>query len=128
MTKSEMTKIAILQKQGLGYRRIAAELGLSPNTLKVYCKNHPVKAEDHSDNCCKHCGNPLNKHHPSKKFCNDQCRMAWWNSHRVLVQKKAFHNLTCEVCGKPFTVYGKPKQRFCSRDCYYSHRRKVVAP
>ena len=37
MTKAEMRRIHVLQLQGLGYRRIAAELGLSVNTVKSYC-------------------------------------------------------------------------------------------
>ena len=34
MTKAEMRRIHALQLQGLGYRRIAAELGLSVNTVR----------------------------------------------------------------------------------------------
>jgi len=125
MTDSDRKNIRCLQKQGLGYRRIAAQLGLSENTVKAYCKRHPVMQEVYVDSRCKQCGELLVKKHPSKHFCNDRCRMAWWNQRRTLVKKQTYHQLICEKCGLPFTVYGKPHQRFCSRACYHAYRKAI---
>ncbi len=38
MNLEEKNNIAKLQRKGLGYRRIANELNLSPNTVKSYLK------------------------------------------------------------------------------------------
>jgi len=127
MTEREIVRITQLQKQGLGYRRIASELRLSPNTVKSYCKRHPVAVETYDKSLCKNCMTPLVKHKQTKQFCSDQCRTSWWNRHRALMKKKTYHKLVCETCSKPFSVYGKPRQRFCSRECFYRHRRKAEA-
>jgi len=134
MTKAEMRRIHVLQLQGLGYRRIAAELGLSVNTVKSYCQRHPVgddltkRSTSEKRDQCKYCGANLIMT-PGKRprmFCSDECRMAWWKKNRHQMQKKTFHTKLCQYCGREFTVYGKPSQRFCSRHCFAEHRRKVV--
>lgn len=126
------TQITELQRSGLGYRRIAAALDLPVNTVKSFCRRHPLQMDpvqevpvQHAR--CRNCGEivDLTKTKCKKLFCSDACRMAWWNTHRNLVQKKTMHTLVCESCGKSFEVYGKPGQRFCSRACYYDHRRKA---
>lgn len=134
MTKAEMRRIHALQLQGLAYRRIAAELGLSVNTVKSYCQRHPVgtvlekRAKSSPDNVCKHCGSELSMT-PGKRrrlFCSDDCRMAWWKKNRRQMQRKTYHTKLCQCCGREFSVYGKPSQKFCSRHCFADHRRKVV--
>ena len=43
MTDQERMKIDVLRKQGLGYKKIAANVGLSLNTVKSYCKSHACR-------------------------------------------------------------------------------------
>lgn len=116
-------EVIALQKQGLGYRRIAAALGLSPNTVKDYCKRHPYIPAQKS---CQQCGIPIvnTPHKREKKFCSDRCRMEWWNSHPELVNRQSVYHLVCCRCGKPFDAYGKASQKYCSRACYAEARRK----
>ena len=53
-------KIRELQMQGHGYKKIAKILGISENTVKSYCRRHPV------ENSCLQCGRALS-HTQGKK-------------------------------------------------------------
>ena len=131
MTKDEINIITQLQQQGFGYRRIAALTNIAVDTVKSYCKRHPVDATDceaPSDAYCRQCGRPIQftPHRKPKQYCSDKCRMAWWNSHRDQVNRKAYRTIICEHCGVAFEVYGAPKRRFCSTTCAAASRKKVV--
>lgn len=65
-------------------------------------------------------------HRKPKKFCSDKCRMAWWNSHQELVNRKAIYHLACAHCGQSFDSYGNKNRKYCSRRCYDDARRKGV--
>lgn len=128
MTDGERSRIIALQYKGYGYKRIAAETGLSQNTVKSFCARHPVQIEELSDLnvLCRNCRVPLEQtpHKRKRLFCSDACRMAWWNAHPERVQRKAYYTLTCRHCGKQFESYGNAHRVFCSRDCYLRFRRK----
>jgi endogenous inhibitor of DNA gyrase (YacG/DUF329 family) len=113
-------KIRELQMQGHGYKKIAKILGISENTVKSYCRRHPV------ENSCLQCGRALShtQGKKRKKFCSDKCRLTWWNSHKEFVKKKTFYTLTCQHCGQLFESYGNSKRKFCSRACFNDSRRK----
>lgn len=116
-------EIIALQKQGYGYRKIAANLNLPLNKVKYYCEKHPY---DPNQKNCPTCGAVIKNtlHKRAKRFCSDKCRMTWWNSHPELVQRKAIYHLTCAHCGKSFDAYGKANKKYCSRACYADARRK----
>ena len=128
MTEGERSCIIALQYKGYGYKRIAAETGLSQNTVKSFCARHPVQIEELSGSnvLCRNCRTPLEQtpHKRRRLFCSDACRMAWWNAHPERVQRKAYYTLTCRNCGKQFESYGNSHRVFCSRDCYLQFRRK----
>jgi endogenous inhibitor of DNA gyrase (YacG/DUF329 family) len=128
MTNEERMRIAELQRQGYGYKKIATITGLPQNTVKSYCSRHPLQKNDfaESDGLCRNCKKPLEQtpHKRQKKFCSDFCRMAWWNNHPELVQRKAYYTVTCAHCGNQFKSYGNAHRRFCSRACYAEFRRK----
>ncbi len=130
MTDQERTQIIQLQNEGLGYKRIAAELNLPVNGVKSFCRRHPVTKDTASFGSagCRQCGAPLTQlpHRKAKKFCSDKCRMAWWNSHQDQVNRKAFYTLVCPTCGKEFQSYGKKHRIYCSRACYAQARSKGV--
>lgn len=128
MTNYEIQQIRALQCQGLGYRRIAAMLNLSPNSVKSYCQRHPLKPAVKADGYCKQCGSPLTFVVGKKKrqFCSDRCRQIWWNAHREEVNKRTFHERNCLQCGQRFSVYGRTAQLYCSRRCFAASRRKVA--
>lgn len=116
-------RINELRRQGLGSRKIAGILKISENTVKSYCRRHPLIP---NENVCPQCGFPVKRtpHKKDKKFCSDHCRMAWWNSHKDLVNRKAIYHLTCQHCGQPFDSYGNVNRKFCSRTCYAKARQK----
>lgn len=117
MTAVERESVAYLQAHGLGYKRIASQLGLPINTVKSFCSRHaPVPIE----NLCAQCGLPLvqTSGKRMKRFCSDACRMAWWRAHPSLLNRKGFYDLTCSYCGDSFKSYGNPRRKYCCRDCY----------
>ena len=123
MTGQKANSIIALQKQGYGYKRIAAETGIPLNTVKSFCRRHPA---EEAESFCLCCGSPLEHvpHKKKKKFCSDACRMKWWNSHQDQVQRKAFYTFTCKCCGKEFIAYGNSHRSYCSKACASSSRGK----
>lgn len=121
MTKDDTKRITELQNKGMGYKRISALTGFPVNTVKSYCRRHPVGKYK----ICQQCGTPVKQtpHKRAKVFCSDACRMAWWKAHPEQIQRKVYH-LTCAWCGKPFDSIGNGKRQYCSRACYADARRK----
>ena len=129
MTKEEKQNILTLQSQGLGYKRIAATLGISENTVKSFLKRADKVPEifrvpetpqvDDGKHRCLQCGKPVpqNPGRKEKKFCSDACRYRWWNSHPA---KDA--DRICPVCGERFTAYGRRSRKYCSHACYILDR------
>lgn len=130
MTTYEKEQIVLLQHKGYGYKRIASTLNLPVNGVKTFCRRHPVVKEPSpiASDCCLYCGTYLTQlpHRKKKKFCSDKCRMAWWNSHPDQVNRKAYYEFSCPVCGRTFESYGKKDRVYCSRACYVEARRKEV--
>lgn len=111
-----------LRRKGYGYKKIASELGLSPNTVKSYLRRYS-EAENPLVRCLC-CGAVVNQtpHRKAKKFCSDKCRMAWWNAHPERISRKAFYSHTCQQCGATFESYGNDHRKYCSRACYTKAR------
>jgi endogenous inhibitor of DNA gyrase (YacG/DUF329 family) len=73
---------------------------------------------------CPQCGKniaPVSGRKP-KKFCSDECRVRWWNSHSGQVSRKALYSFKCASCGGDFTAYGNSNRRYCSHACYCADR------
>lgn len=132
MTGEQKQRIQDMRLQGTAYSQIADLLGLSVNTVKSFCRRNSINAcnasndtgnEDNKEKC-KQCGNRLTQPTKGKArtFCSDQCRYAWWNSHRHQPDRKASHRLTCTYCGREFISYGNPNRKYCCHACYTSHR------
>ena len=140
MTNEQRTVVESLRSQGLGYKRIAAQTGISANTVKSYLRKYapsdveqaaPVIIQEPLTNTaaereflCHYCGKPVaqNPGRKEKKFCSDSCRTLWWNSHLDLVKRKAIYHFTCPTCGKEFTAYGNDHRKYCSHACYIEDR------
>lgn len=130
MTNNEMLLIARIQREGLGYKKIAAIVGLPVNTVKAYCRRHPVESPVENTTStdvhrCRSCGKPitLTPHKKERKFCSDKCRLEWWNSQPELMKRKTIHTFTCACCHKTFQSH-KSEQKYCSRKCYDLARRR----
>jgi endogenous inhibitor of DNA gyrase (YacG/DUF329 family) len=136
MTNEQKEALAHMRSEGFGYASIAKAVGLSVNTVKSHCRRNNLpceKVEFQNGDAkmgkplyCQYCGKPLEQKPNIKprKFCSDKCRFAWWNRHPAEVNRKAFYNFVCTHCGKEYTIYGRPKSKFCSRACAGQHRIK----
>lgn len=73
---------------------------------------------------CRWCGNPVAQTpgRKEKMFCSDPCRVRWWNRNRHSSQRKTCLQLVCPTCHKPFSSYGNPNRKYCSRPCYFTDR------
>ena len=140
MTNTQKTVVESLRSQGLGYKRIAAQTGISANTVKSYLRKiAPLAVEQATPDSipesrpkeapcekhiCRYCGTSVeqNPGRKEKKFCSDSCRIHWWNTHPDAVDKKAFYDFTCACCGKPFRAYGNSQRKYCCHACYVQAR------
>ena len=122
MKKQQIKIINQMLQQGKNTTEISVTLDIPSSTIRAHLRRHP---EFYSGRSCRNCGKamvqPVGR--KEKHFCSDKCRMAWWNSHREQIQKKAYYHLTCAYCGKEFESYGKRDRKFCCRDCYDQSRR-----
>ena len=139
MTNEERIIVDRFRAKGHGYKKIAAETGISANTIKSYLRKAPMPASDSpvnappsssaedaepADKSCDYCGNsvPQIPGRKIKRFCCDECRMRWWSNHMSLVDRKAVYHYTCPACGKEFSVYGNAHRKYCSHACYIADR------
>ena len=122
MTNEEIKKISVLQRQGKGYKAIADTLGLPVNSVKSWCRRHPL---DDATGHCQQCGAPIHQtpHKRQRKFCDSACRIAWWNAHPEDRIKKPAYDHTCAFCGQPFSSE-RAGSKYCSTRCFADARRK----
>lgn len=132
LTDHQKKDILALRRSGLGYGTIAQRLGLTKNTVAGACR----KCKDYivqlallpsSDSLhCRHCGAPI-KCTPGKRarlYCSDACRRAWWKEHQEQSKprERSLHSVSCQNCGRMFTVWGQRKGKYCSHRCYIEAR------
>lgn len=126
MTSDEKREIRLLQQRGFGYKKIAAHLGLSVNTVKSHIRRHSANENyDFNKGFCKQCGKRVPQHskRKEKKFCSDKCRMTWWAAHPDMASKQSLIYVTCAYCGAEFRSRKSQKRKYCSRNCYFNARR-----
>ncbi|WP_336433279.1 RNA polymerase subunit sigma-70 [Eubacterium pyruvativorans] len=126
--------MAVMRSNGYGYRAIAGKLGISPNTVKSYCRRNGLggvaqprrKAIQFTGEItpCRNCGMEIHQVAKRKKkiFCCDKCRNEWWNNHLDLIDRRTFHTQICPTCGREFEVYGSAPRKYCSHPCYVRDR------
>jgi len=114
-------KIIDLRKKGMGNKLIAKELNLNPSTVAKFVQKYGDVFEDLRK--CPQCGTLFKrtKGHNPKKFCSNECRMKWWNSHRDLIKHKNEKEVKCQHCGKVFRSF-TPGRKFCSIHCSLAER------
>jgi len=129
MTQQQKEKLRRMRLSGKTYADIGTVLNLKESTVRTYCCRNGLTDKDIQEsqpktNVCQFCGKPLSqtpKHRP-KKFCSDNCRMAWWAKHRDELLRKANYTVVCKQCGKEFISYGNKGRKFCGRDCYFAFK------
>ena len=134
MTNCEKNAIRRMRQRSSAYKEISEMLGLPEATIKTFCKRNHLQdtdlqtleaaKEDFAISAvCVQCGKELvqNDKRKPKRFCSDDCRLFWWNSHRNEVAPKNTHKLVCSVCGKEFQSYSA-NRKYCCHACYISGR------
>ena len=136
MTLFQKEQVRRMRGEGKSYSKIATCLGISENTIKSYCQrnnlggiNDTSKAgqadiEKEVFNFCKNCGKSIEQRpgRKQRKFCSDECRITWWNSHMDLVSQKSIYHLECMGCRKSFDSYGNKNRKYCTHACYIKDR------
>lgn len=120
MTKEETDKIRQMMSDGIGYRAIATFLGMPVNSVKSWCRRHPIIKEEY----CLWCGNTIQQtpHKRMKKFCSDKCRYRWWSKHpEHRISEKPYKHI-CINCGNSFSTSRK-ESKYCSVSCFAEIRR-----
>ena len=131
VTAYQERRIRALRYRGVGYRSIAAELGISRDTVRNYCTSHELDgiATDQTypdQNICPYCSGEIiqPRRGRRRRFCSDTCCRKWWAAHPDAIRQspEAQHHLTCAYCGRGFTSYGNASRRYCSHNCYIRDR------
>lgn len=149
MTKEQKIRIMQLRSANTGYKRIAETLGISPNTVKSFCRRNgftvtasPIVVDSneaevsHSRQgeeatlcevdayACRQCGKHIEQipGRKAKRFCSDACRMKWWRAHDGQMAHRNTRMVICPGCGTSFEVYGAHPRKYCCRACYVRHR------
>lgn len=122
MTKEQKTLILYYREQHMTYRQIGEKLGLSPDTVKTFCRrNTPQedRTETSASSQCRNCGAPVHllPGRRERLFCSPACRTAYWRKHNLL-GKDPQH---CAGCGALLTG-GSVSRKYCSHACYIRHR------
>ena len=122
MAINEQTKIEIraLRLQGYGYRKIAAEIGISRDLVRNYCKTNGLDGLGSSlinVPRCANCGKaievkPIGRR---RKYCSDKCRHQWQEANPLM------HEHSCIYCGKKFTSPAK-LAKYCCHKCFERDR------
>ena len=137
MNELERQKIRKLRNQGYGYLRISNLLGISPNTIRSFCKKENIAGYIKSGEqlkgkenlvICKQCGKKFFQiaGKKSKVFCSDACCKVYWNLHKDKERRAGTKKYKCPICGNEYYEYPLKNKRYCSRECYYSSKRKAV--
>jgi len=137
VTDIEKQQIQELRIKGVGYKAIAAVLGMSRDTVRGYCKRNGLEGdsivislnvEEKKKNhlLCTCCSKPIkqNDRGRARRFCSDECRRKWWNDNPQERNRNdaATYKYSCPHCGKEFSCYGNKKRKYCSHDCYIKSR------
>lgn len=112
MTEEQKSQIKAFRNNGLGYKLIAKELGISVNSVKSFCRRneHYDTPKDETPRC-EQCGKALQNipGQKKKRFCSDRCRQTWWNSHLDIVKRKAVYVYICPVV-RSFLYTAMPRE------------------
>ena len=122
MTQEQKTLILYYREQHMTYRQIGEKLGLSPDTVKTFCRRNGAqtgKTAQSAECRCRNCGAPV---HPlpgrrERLFCSPACRTAYWRKHNLLGKDPRY----CAGCGALLTG-GSASRKYCSHACYIRHR------
>lgn len=122
MKVTERDEINRLRSLGYGHIKIAQQLGLSENSVKSFCRRHPLQTAEprrQAKGTCPQCGAKVDSR---RRFCSDACRTAWWNAHREHPNGKGQAGFICQYCTKSFAGYPAQNPKYCCHACYIAAR------
>ena len=104
------------------YRQIGEKLGLSPDTVKTFCRRNTPRedrTEASASSQCRNCGAPVHllSGRRERLFCSPACRTAYWRKHNLLGKDPRY----CAGCGALLTG-GSTSRKYCGHACYIRHR------
>ncbi|WP_034438869.1 RNA polymerase subunit sigma-24 [Clostridium ihumii] len=132
MTGEQKEKVKQMRQQGIGYKQIANEIGLSRDSVRGYCRRHGLDGfgeelamkrkmllqEEFLYVLCLQCGKEIKQNATGRKrkYCCMECKRIWDKTHHKS------YNLKCSYCGKEFKSLGIKHLKYCCRDCYIKDR------
>jgi endogenous inhibitor of DNA gyrase (YacG/DUF329 family) len=137
MTEVEKQQIYDLRLKGIGYKAIAAVLGLSRDSVRGYCKRTGLEGDAKAVSLnvdemkkqnliCICCSKPLkqNGRGRTRRFCSEECRRKWWNDNtdKRTMNEDAIYKYTCPTCNTEFSCYGNRLRKYCCHNCYIKSR------
>ena len=137
MTDSQRAMIRQLRLDGVGYKGIAAQLNLSRDVVRNFCKKNGLEGDGvvvdlnfevkkQTGVLCMNCAKPLGKtkRGRAKRFCSEPCRRSWWkeNPDKKTMKASAMYKMVCPCCGQEFISYGNKNRKYCSHECYIKDR------
>ena len=112
MTRTQKTTILEMRAEGITYKAIAAQMGMSLGSVKMFVSRHN-RADDRR---CEQCGKLLPKGAgASQRFCSTKCKNVWWKAHPGKTAGDKLLSCTCTICGKTDTSHPDLEFRYCSR-------------
>ena len=122
MTKEQKILILHYREQHMTYRQIGEKLGLSPDTVKTFCRRKRAQSERTEESVqaqCRNCGAPVHllPGRRERLFCSPACRTAYWRKHNLLGGTPRY----CAGCGALLTG-GSASRKYCGHACYIRHR------
>lgn len=133
MTAYQQRQVREFRLKGVGYRAIAAVVGVSRDEVRNFCKSRgldgtgaTVADRAQTERFCLQCNKklPAHKQGRRRKFCSDQCRQKWWSAHPEAVARseEATYEMVCQYCGQTFSSYGNKNRKYCNNQCYVRDR------
>ncbi len=127
MTDQQRRQILTLKAKGLTVAAIADAVGIPAGTVKSFCsRNKDIPLPDPPQtgtDACVYCGKPIEPltGRYARRFCDRSCYIRWW--HAQGNHKRTAYEKVCACCGKPFTVFTRKAQKYCSAACYQDARK-----
>ena len=127
ITDQQKNQILVLKAKGLTVTEISDTVGVPIGTIKSFCyrnKGTPVPIlPQKATTTCVCCGKPIDPQsgRHARRFCDRSCYIRWW--HAQGGHKRTEYNKVCAHCGKPFTVFTRKAQKYCSAACYQAARK-----
>ncbi len=101
MTETDKQLIFELRVKGVGYKAIAAVLGINRDQIRQFCKHFGLEGDAaivalnirervKTKELCANCYLTISQKGTgrTRRFCGDKCRRQWWKKNREAMLKK----------------------------------------